>query len=471
MDVVLGCPFPRPYGIDLGLGYLATALRRNGLAVEIEDLCRPFSSPKSFAAKVAVSRPKVVGFKVWTPALGLVRKYVRAVREAVPGVQLIVGGPHVTAVGRGVFEDISSGGIDYAFRGEAEEGLPVLVREVLRGKSPRKNVLQGIPGLIWRDEGRVRSNSQSFVENLDDLGSPAWDLFDFDRYHNLKSYSLSRGGTSGISWFHVQATRGCPNHCTYCLAPRLAGSRLRKHSPGVLASQLENLRKSHGVTHVAFADDNLTQDREYALSLFSKIGGTGVSWDCTSNGVDFRTIDRELVKAMISAGCTAITFGVESGSEHVLKLMNRNYSPKDVKRAIREVRAAGNLWLESFFIIGFPGETSRDILDTLHLVATLDVDQANFNLFTPWPGIPITRKLQREGKLSEVLPSQAWYEKPTKYKGSLSPWQQGLYFVGAHVVFYSRPSRLLRILHKLGLKGVIVGVDLVLLNVFLKARD
>ena len=448
-SILLANPFPYPPGVDLGLGYLATALRRSGYDVRILELAPSVQTPADFAARLRREPPDCIGFKVWSSALPEVRRYLDAAREAAPEVPVVLGGPHATGTGAAVLEQF--GEVAFAFSGEAELGLPRLVREILRGGTPRGSVLARIPGLIWRARDGVRVNDQAFPEDLDALGAPAWDLFDFDMYFGFDRASHETLDALRFNWLHVQSTRGCPHHCTYCLAPQLAGHRIRKHSPGAMAAQLTELRDRYGVRFFSFADDNLTYDRPFAVDLFEHLEPLGLRWTCNSNGVEFKTLDEDMVRRMVRSGCEKITVGVESGSERVLKLMGRHYTQQDVHAAVARIRKASDVWLTAFILMGFPGETDDDVRQTLSLISRLDIDQIYVNLFTPWPGTPITKKLQREGWLKSSDLSRQWYQTATMSTQDMPRWRLELYFYLAQLVFYGRPTRMWCNLRRAGL--------------------
>lgn len=105
---------------------------------------------------------------------------------------------------------------DFAFKGEAEIGLPLLIDELPR---PKPIKMRNIPGLIYRDNGEVIANAPIFVEDLDDLGLPSWDLID-PRQYKLR-YPLSAP---------MIATRGCPYRCTFCSAYKINGKQIRTRS-------------------------------------------------------------------------------------------------------------------------------------------------------------------------------------------------------------------------------------------------
>ncbi|NOZ85732.1 MAG: B12-binding domain-containing radical SAM protein [Deltaproteobacteria bacterium] len=444
--VVLCVPYEYPPGLDLGLAYLGTSLRRAGIEVKILELV-PWLLPfDKFAEWLNRERPPVLGFKVWTNAVRLARSYLKVIREVLPKSVVIIGGPHVTGARASALEHLEFA--DYAIAGEAERALPMLVSELLRGRPARKSVLAKIPGLVLQGrDGNFHVNTLDFPEDLDSIGPPAWDLLDFEQYLEMEQRAGKNGfSTAELNWLHIQAVRGCPNHCTYCMN---LNQKPRWHSTEFVARQVELLKQKYGIRRFCFADDNLTADRNYAMALFDKIKSLDMKWDA-SVGLDLRTLDTELVKSMLESGCTRISLGVESGSDRLLKRMARPHRARDMSKTIKAIRRAGAGDITALMMLGFPGETDRDVLDTISLLRQMDVDDIWVNLFTPYPGIPITRKLALNHKLPNLDYRNLSHESVSMGTGHIPGWRLELYYIAYYAAFYSRPSRLFKLIQKQG---------------------
>jgi anaerobic magnesium-protoporphyrin IX monomethyl ester cyclase len=153
---------------------------------------------------------------------------------------------------------------------------------------------------------------------------------------------------------------------------------------------------SYGYTHIWFADDIFMLNWQRALKICEEIQRRGLKfkWDCLGR-VD---VNRKVFERMAAAGCQRIFFGVESGSPRILKQMGKRFSPEVVRQAIQDANAVG-IRAAAFFQVGYPGETTEDILATLQLIATLPLDYLSFTITYPLPGTKLFDRVIAEERL------------------------------------------------------------------------
>src|SRR3989338_6784311 len=202
----------------MGLGYLATALKKAGHEPVILDCVLEGLDFNNFKEYISKHRFDVVGFNVFSLALKEVKKSLSIVKETVHDTITMVGGPHVSAVPEHALTFLPEA--DYGFKGEAEIGLPQLLTAL---EKKEFNKFSEIPGLIWRNGGKVCVNSQTYINNLDELGFPDWELIKLDRYYRYGT-SITKDSAPVIS------TRGCPFRCNFCSAWISAGRKIRRRS-------------------------------------------------------------------------------------------------------------------------------------------------------------------------------------------------------------------------------------------------
>ncbi|WDN89612.1 hypothetical protein BuS5_02580 [Desulfosarcina sp. BuS5] len=156
-----------------------------------------------------------------------------------------------------------------------------------------------------------------FAEDLDELTLPDTSIL---------SVSASRNHEP---WIPVQTRRGCPLKCSYCSTATIEGSLLRKRSPGIVAAWLENWVKA-GYVNFFFVDNTFNLPPAYAKSICRQIleRELDMLWRCI---IYPKNIDEEIVELMAMAGCRQISLGFESGSEEILKNMNKQYTLEDVR--------------------------------------------------------------------------------------------------------------------------------------------
>jgi len=191
---------------DLGLGYLAGALKRENHQVDILDCVNLKLTFEKFENYIAAIDVDVIGFRVFSTDLISVKKSLQIVKNKLPDVKIILGGAHPSAFPEQSLQYFEEA--DFAIRGEAEKGLKDLIMNFSHPDLIRKDQ---IPGLIWRENGIIKCNPPLFTEDLDSLGSPDWNLINPCNYPFQTSYFTKSKIVAPLIM-----TRGCPYLCTFC---------------------------------------------------------------------------------------------------------------------------------------------------------------------------------------------------------------------------------------------------------------
>ncbi len=240
-----------------------------------------------------------------------------------------------------------------------------------------KDGLRSIKGLAWREGCEVRINPQRpFIRDLDDLPVPMHELLPIQKHRA----PVIRGAYS-----FIVTSRGCPAGCTYCIKHVSYQYSVRLRSPEKLVEEMEILKRL-GAHHVHMYADLFTVNREQVMRLCELMieRNLKLDWTCNSR-VDY--VDEEMLRLMGKAGCQLISWGIESGSEMILKKVHKGYRLEQAKQALVWARQAGiKNW--GYFIIGLPGETEETIRQTIELAKSLPLDIALFHVAAPYPGTP-----------------------------------------------------------------------------------
>ncbi len=252
---------------------------------------------------------------------------------------------------------------------------------------PRSSAtLRHIKGLVWRDSGEIVVNpDRPFIRHLDDLPLPRHDLLPLKKYRA----PLVRG-----PYAFVVTSRGCPGGCRFCIKHVSYGSSVRFRSPENIVEELE-LLINLGVRSVHMYADLFTVSREQVVGLCELMlqRGLRLRWTCNSR-VDF--VDPEMLRVMRRAGCWMISWGIESGSEEILRRAHKGISLDQAERALRWAHEAGlRNW--GYFIVGLPGETEETIRETIRFAKRLPLDLALFHIAAPYPGSPFFFEVVEQG--------------------------------------------------------------------------
>jgi anaerobic magnesium-protoporphyrin IX monomethyl ester cyclase len=387
-----------------------------------------------FKKRISAINPDVVGITVMTFTLVDVLKTVEMVRAAEKNINkkifIVLGGPHAHLYPK---ETVALNGIDFVIKGEGE--VPFLsLLEALEG---RGNLSQ-IRGLVYKNGKEIIDNPVSdFIEDLDKLPYPERKLLPVEKYN-----SILGGGHVVTTMF---TSRGCPFQCAFCDRPHL-GKRFRMRSPKNVVDEMEECLKL-GIEEILIYDDTFTVNKQRALDICGEIIKRGLKfvWDIRAR-VD--TIDEETLAALKKAGCQRIHFGVESGTEKILRALNKGITLNQIEKAFRLARAKGIDTL-AYFMIGAPTETREDIYQTIKFAKKIKPDYVHITILTPYPATIIYRQALEQG----VIKSDYWREFALHPENGTTTqyWEKELnreelfdLLNKFYKEFYGRPSYILR---------------------------
>ncbi len=277
----------------------------------------------------------------------------RISKELAPSRPVILGGPHATIFYDRVLKDTM---VDVAVIGEGERTfLEILSR--FENNEP----LDDVKGIAFmRDGNMVVTPDREFIENLDSIPLPAWDMVDFKRYSRETSMNAFCHSTP---WAILFTTRACPFHCAYC--HNIFGKKIRKRSVENVIEEIEILTGRYGVKELHIVDDIFNLDLPRAKRICDEIVERGIKVKIAfPNGLRGDMMDRELIKKLKAAGCYTITYAVETASPRLQKAIKKNLNLDKVKQAIVWTDEEGII-PQAFFMLGFPCETPEEIESTI----------------------------------------------------------------------------------------------------------
>ncbi|MDD5173430.1 MAG: radical SAM protein [Candidatus Omnitrophica bacterium] len=419
---------------SLGLGYLASSLRRSHHDVKILDCVKEKITINRFRNVIAKEKPDIMGFQLYTSDLGFVKKALNISKEVNKDIVTVVGGHHPSAMPVETLEAIKDD-LDFLFVGEAELSLPKLLDKLAKGDKR----FDDVPGLAWREKGQIRLNDKFIIEDLDSLPMPAWDLI------RPETYPESQHGAffKKFPIAPIILTRGCPYSCTFCAGNLVSGKRIRKRNIDNVLDEIRLLHNDYGIREFHIIDDNFTQDISYAKNFLRRLKALNldISW-AAPNGVRMDTLDEEILKLMKETGLYLISLGIESGSDEVLRRMKKGTDIAKIRRCVKMIKANG-IDMAGFFILGFPGDTEKSIKDTIRFSIELGIIRANFMTYLPFPGSESYRELSA-GKELEGVDWENFYFKDASYapKGITRKRLKNLQRL-AFARFYLRPRIIL----------------------------
>ena len=316
---------------------------------------------------IASFRPDVVGITVMTSKYASARK-VSEIAKGINGghTKIIWGGPHPTLCTQDV---IGEPLVDFVVSGEGEETFEELLTELVKGEGNLGNV----KGLAYKVNGIAQINpARELVQNLDNLSLPDRENILYPERYFPNSFG------------NMITLRGCPFLCGYCSAKSIWSKKARYRSIDNVVSEISWVKERYGSRDFYFWDDSFTLNRDRVINICNVLisSALNISWGCTTR-VDL--LDQEMLFLMKRAGCDYISIGVESGSERILKIIEKNITVKQIKNAVAMINKS-KIPFEAFFMIGFPDEKKEDIEKTFQLMKEINGGTVCFSIFTPYPG-------------------------------------------------------------------------------------
>lgn len=408
-----------------GLMSIAAVLREAGHDVSILD--GSLLSKEEILKGIDDNKPEFLGISCVSLMWPKARELAKEVKKKYPDVYIAVGGPGPSFFQEKCFEESSD--IDAVCLREGEYTVRDIVKRLEKGEG-----MEGCEGTIIKTkEGIMRNPERPLIENLDELPPYALDLVD------MLKYEPPTGHYSRLPIAQMMSARGCPCECIYCY--RVNGKTIRLRSAKNVVDEMEYYVKNFGVKEIKIWDDLFTFNKERVMQICDEIirRDLDVTWYCASR-VD--TINEELIKNMAKAGCWCILYGIETGVPKNQKTIKKNLDLSKVEETIRLTHKYG---IKAFttFILGIPGETYEEGLQTIEFAKKIDAFYTEFFSFTPFPGSPIYEEVEKYGVMSSSL-ADIGMHRMGFVPNTMTKEQLSKLCSQAYRGFYLRPKYILR---------------------------
>ena len=408
----------------LGLACLAAVLREHGINVRIVDGTLS-ESYLSAVGDILSTDPDVVGLTASTDSIHNAAKIAEMIKDRSFFTTVIIGGPHVTAVPEDTM--IRFPQFDIGILGEAENTIVELLDTIFGDYR-----LSGVKGIVYQQKGKtVRTEPQPYIENLDSLPVPAWDLLpDLATHYCPPVHTVKR-----LPAALLVTSRGCPLKCSFC-DRSIFGNTSRAYSAAYVMAMICDLYKRYGIREFQFRDDNFLAFRSRLIDLCWLIrkSGLDITWSIAGR-VDM--VNPEILATLHDAGCWQIWYGIESGSQRILDVINKKTKLDKIRDAVSMTKKAG-ISPCGFFMLGMPTETKDDIEDTIRFSRYLDLDEAHFSFCTPIPGCEMHDTAKGYGSFDDDWRKMSMWN-PVFVPWDLTSKQLVKYWKKATLGFYLRP--------------------------------
>lgn len=366
--------------LPLSVLYVAAPLVADGVEVVLLDdrLLKEPQAPLEAALRggqgvLALGISAMTGVQI---AHGL--KAARIARAAAPGVPIVWGGVHPTILPE---QTLRHPLVDHVVVGEGEECFRELVRRLRAGEPVAELAGLGSKG----PDGGLRVNPQGPAVDLDAQPPLPYGLVDMRRYITSKIL--------GERDLTIMASRGCHHQCAYCYQcnPNV-NNKWRAYSPNRVVDLIQELRDGYGVNAIMIQDDLFFGRKSWVEEVCREILRRGLDMsfraDCRIDYIN--AFPDDFLALVRRAGLKSLYLGVESGSDRILKMIHKNITAEDVRRAVARLRDH-DIVPQLSFMAGFPSETMQDVHQTLSLMLEAvrihpGARTSNLQLYTPYPG-------------------------------------------------------------------------------------
>lgn len=379
-------------------------LALKGLFGQFHDYTRYFQDEgaeiwQEVVGKILAAGPEWIGYTSYTANIKAIDIVSRKVKQVAPHIRQVIGGTHAT-LDKEILEKLRA--IDYAVAREGEQAMLDLVE----GKDPRT-----IPGVASRNHlGVVNHNGDADTLDCNILPFP----------ERRKFWHLTPGQISTVDVSYMVTIRGCPYRCNYCASPySWKRNKVQFRTPDSVLAEMHHLKEHHWNTRkecdytasantsskdmlvipdntiVYFVDDVFTVRKPRVIEILERMISEGLNmpWKCEAR-TDHLT--PEICELMAQAGCKRVKLGFESGSDRILKQIQKDETRADMLKGAEMLRAAG-VPFTAYFMAGFPGETDEDLRETIGFAREIKADYYSLSVLSPYFGTRMYYDLVEKG--------------------------------------------------------------------------
>lgn len=363
----IGSNHPRHVLPPLDIGYCASLLEKSGNKADLIDLNINNQSINKLLSHVKENKSNVLVIKAAINTTELTLELSKKIKDAVKKIFLL--GPFASLY----YKDFIFKGspIDLVILDEPELTLLELVENLKKNKS-----INHTAGIAYYNKKIIKTEQRPLINNLDSLPFPKQEFFVNKRYPFYYPVNIKKKINVG----YILSSRGCQYNCVFCLPVERDsyGKAFRMRNPKNVVDEMKLLR-SKGVNVIYFIDDFFTGNSKYVLNICDEIINRklNLKWIAQCR-ID--SLNKDLLVKMKKAGCSTLCLGIESGSDRVLKILNKGINKNQITETVKMIKEQG-IMIMADFIIGSPTETKNEMKDSLNLAKKLCPEMINISLF------------------------------------------------------------------------------------------
>ncbi|MBW8039137.1 MAG: B12-binding domain-containing radical SAM protein [Planctomycetes bacterium] len=366
--------------IPVGLIYLGSALQKHGYNVKLYQPIQKQKEIQEVEHKIIEANPLFVGFSVFMgPGSVEGLDMSERIKNAL-GTKIVWGGKFPTSISE---QAIKEDCIDVVCLGEGERTIVELAKAFEDGSG-----LEEVKGICYEADGQaVYTEPRELIDDLDTLDYDLNLIQDWDRYITKLN---GRPALLDV----IESQRGCPFHCRFCYQSRKGYHKdskkvVRAHSVEWVFEKAKQLKEMIGVDYTSFCDDEFWIKRERSFEIIEKLYKIGLKF--FKLRMRFSSLkDEEMIERLIANEIYTLNFGLESGVDRILKLMDKRQTTEQILEKMRLLAKYPQITAGAPVIIGSPTETKEEVLESIRFALRLCEVNPNFdfgiNLYKPLPG-------------------------------------------------------------------------------------
>ena len=369
---------------SLGLSYIAHELKKNAHAVEVLDIDGYRYQKEEVTKRIKNSDANVIGIGGLATIYSYLRWLVPEIKRLKPDAEIILGGAVASSLREKCFRLLD---IDYEVIGEGEITIVELIKEMASSRN-----FASVEGIGYRSkDGEIAfTKRRPLMESLDNVP-----MFD-DELFPMETYLENARG-----FMQIHAQRGCPHACTFCFnCYRVVSDKVRYRPFYEVVNEIEYFQKKYKnkVKHFVISGECITANKEWLIDFCKEIikRKLKIKYRVTSR-VD--TLDSEKLKWLKKSGCKIISLGLESGSDKILKIMNKGATIQQGKEAVALAKKYIG-FVETFIIYGYAGETRETLKETVKFCKEINNPTSTY-IATPFPGTVLYKIALKKGRIKD----------------------------------------------------------------------
>jgi tRNA A37 methylthiotransferase MiaB len=334
---------------------------------------------------------------------------VKEFKKSFPKSEIYIMGPHPTMRPEKILQETKADGL---IMGEPELAIVDLCE-----KSPKKT-----KGIAYLEKGKIKFTKKREPADISKFPIPAFHLLPMEKY----SYEMM-----GDKFSIIETSRGCPFQCIFCAKDIMYNKKYRAKSLEKVEKELDVLVNNFGIKNIYFIDLEFTVNKNHSEEICDLLlrKNYPIKWTCQTR-ID--TVDEKLLKKMKKSGCKSIHFGIESGSDRILKLTKKGMNKDKIRKGIELTKKIG-IETIGFFMLGLPEEREEDMIKTIEFAKELNPDYVSFNIASPYPGT----------EFYEIVKDQVKGDFPESYHGIYDQEFLKKMAKKGFIQFYLRPKYIL----------------------------